>query len=86
MSVEFHGESPAKFDSRTLSRETLNRWTGRKSTHLHLRYYYIMIICLLLITTTTTTATTTTTNNNTTTNTNTKTNTSANTAIIDERE
>ena len=29
MSVEFHRESPRKFDSRTLNRQTLNRWTGR---------------------------------------------------------
>ena len=29
MSVEFYRESPGKFDSRTLSRKTLNRWTGR---------------------------------------------------------
>ena len=29
MSVEFCRESPGKFDSRTLSRETLSRWTGR---------------------------------------------------------
>ena len=29
MSVEFYRESPGKFDSRTLNRETLNRWTGR---------------------------------------------------------
>ena len=29
MSVEFYGESPGKFDSRTLNRKTLNRWTGR---------------------------------------------------------
>ena len=29
MSVEFHRESPGKFDSGTLNRETLNRWTGR---------------------------------------------------------
>ena len=29
MSVEFDRESPGKFASRTLSRETLNRWTGR---------------------------------------------------------
>ena len=28
-SVEFDRGSPGKFDSRTLSRETLNRWTGR---------------------------------------------------------
>ena len=29
MSVEFHREAPGKFDSRTLNRKTLNRWTGR---------------------------------------------------------
>ena len=29
MSVEFDRESPGKFDSRTLNRKTLNRWTGR---------------------------------------------------------
>ena len=29
MSVEFYRESPRKFDSRTLNRKTLNRWTGR---------------------------------------------------------
>ena len=29
MSVEFYRESPGKFDSRTLSRETLSRWIGR---------------------------------------------------------
>ena len=29
MSVEFARGSPGKFDSRTLNRETLNRWTGR---------------------------------------------------------
>ena len=29
MSVEFYRGSPGKFDSRTLSRETLGRWTGR---------------------------------------------------------
>ena len=32
MSVEFYRGSPGKFDSRTLSRETLSRWTGRNST------------------------------------------------------
>ena len=31
MSVEFYRESPRKFDSRTLNRKTLNRWTGCKS-------------------------------------------------------
>ena len=29
MSVESYRESPGEFDSRTLSRETLSRWTGR---------------------------------------------------------
>ena len=29
MSVLCYRESPGKFDSRTLSRETLSRWTGR---------------------------------------------------------
>ena len=29
MSVEFYRESPGKFDSGTLSRKTLSRWTGR---------------------------------------------------------
>ena len=29
MSVEFYRESPGKFDSRTLNRETLSRLTGR---------------------------------------------------------
>ena len=29
VSVEFDRESPGKFDSRTLNRRTLNRWTGR---------------------------------------------------------
>ena len=31
MSVEFYRESPGKFESRTLSRKTLNRWTGCNS-------------------------------------------------------
>ena len=31
MSVEFYRGSPGKFDSRTLSRETLSRWTGRRA-------------------------------------------------------
>ena len=34
MSVEFYRGSPGKFDSRTLSRETLSRWTGRISLAL----------------------------------------------------
>ena len=29
MSIEFYRESPGKFDSRTLNRKTLSRWTGR---------------------------------------------------------
>ena len=29
MSVELDREPPGKFDSRTLNRKTLNRWTGR---------------------------------------------------------
>ena len=29
MSVEFLRGSPGSFDSRTLNRKTLNRWTGR---------------------------------------------------------
>ena len=32
MSVEFDRGSPGKFDSRTLSRETLGRWTGRSNS------------------------------------------------------
>ena len=36
MSVEFHRKSPGKFDSRTLNRETLSRWTGR-TVHASLR-------------------------------------------------
>ena len=31
MSVELYRGSPGKFDSRTLSRKTLNRWTGRNN-------------------------------------------------------
>ena len=31
MSVEFYRGSPGKFDSRTLNRKTLNRWTGRNA-------------------------------------------------------
>ena len=34
MSVEFDRGSPGKFDSRTLSRETLRRWTGRISQYM----------------------------------------------------
>ena len=31
MSVELDLGSPGKFDSRTLNRETLSRWTGRNN-------------------------------------------------------
>ena len=31
MSVEFDRGSPGKFDSRTLYRETVDRWTGRNN-------------------------------------------------------
>ena len=31
MSVEFDRGSPGKFDSRTLNRESLDRWTGRNN-------------------------------------------------------
>ena len=31
MSVELDRGSPGKFDSRTLNRKTLNRWTGRNT-------------------------------------------------------
>ena len=34
MSVEFYRGSPGKFDSRTLNRVTLKKWTGRISTEL----------------------------------------------------
>ena len=34
MSVEFYRESPGKFDSRTLNRKTLNRWTGRNVSRM----------------------------------------------------
>ena len=38
MSVEFDRGSPGKFDSRTLDRKTLNRWTGRK--HKRMNNYF----------------------------------------------
>ena len=34
MSVEFDRVSPGKFDSRTLNRNILNRWTGRTKDSL----------------------------------------------------
>ena len=53
MSVEFYRGSPGKFDSRTLSRETLSRWTGRivslcynivYNTTLHYSILYDLIV------------------------------------------
>ena len=39
MSVEFYRESPGKFDSRTLDRKTVDRWTWRSlQAHLHTRH------------------------------------------------
>ena len=40
MSVEFDRGSPGKFDSRTLGRETLSRWTGRIQ-NVHYALYII---------------------------------------------
>ena len=39
MSIEFDRESPERFDSRTLNRKTLSRWTGRN-------YYYLILSSL----------------------------------------
>ena len=52
MSVEFYRESPGKFDSRTLSRKTLSRWTGRNGNSPGIIEMIIMIrmIILLIIT------------------------------------
>ena len=36
MSVEVYGESQGKFDSRTLNRETLHRWTGRIYIYIYI--------------------------------------------------
>ena len=44
MSVDFYRVSPGKFDSRTPSRKTLNRWTGRI-----LAIILALIILLLII-------------------------------------
>ena len=47
MSVEFYRESPGKFDSRTLNRKTLDRWTGRTTndnTCLTLDVLFVEII------------------------------------------
>ena len=42
MSVEFYRESPGKFDSKTLSRETLSRWTGRTNDVNNLRFRIVL--------------------------------------------
>ena len=39
MSVELYRESPGKFDSRTLSRETLSRWTGHVYVYIYIYMY-----------------------------------------------
>ena len=39
MSVEFYRESPGMFDSRTLNRETLSRWTGRTLVNINSTYF-----------------------------------------------
>ena len=64
MSVEFYRESPGKFDSRTLNRKTLNRWTGRNAAWLEkktartrsrrrlwvLLLLWLLVLLLLIIT------------------------------------
>ena len=47
MSVEFQRESPGEFDSRTLNRGTLNRWTGRNIIRYNrIQYnYYVVLYC-----------------------------------------
>ena len=47
MSVEFDRGSPGKFDTRTLSRETLSRWTGRNVFELNkdaISYYILLAL------------------------------------------
>ena len=43
MSVESDRESPGKFDSRTLKRKTLNRWTGRTTCFPSVLWAHIII-------------------------------------------
>ena len=50
MSVEFDRGSPGKFDSRTLSRETLSRWTRRRppcetSNRVYIHYKIVHMHC-----------------------------------------
>ena len=47
MSVEFDRESPGDFNSRTLSREALSRWTGRTTTFSITRIESITIIIII---------------------------------------
>ena len=39
MSVEFYRGSPGKFDSRTLNRKTLSRWTGRNGVNANVMLF-----------------------------------------------
>ena len=50
MSVEFYRESPGKFDSRTLSRKSLNRWTGRIVSMCMMSITSITVIIIIIIT------------------------------------
>ena len=50
MSVEFDGGSPGKLDSKTLSRETLSRWTGRISLSLSIYIYIYVYVSLSMYT------------------------------------
>ena len=47
MPVEFDRGSPGKFDSRTLSRESLSRWTGRNSNRIIIIMIIVVIVILL---------------------------------------
>ena len=49
MSVELYMESPGKFDSRTLSRETLSRWTGGTIGSLIITVTITTIIIIIII-------------------------------------
>ena len=53
MSVEFYRGSPGKFDSRTLSRKTLSRWTGRtrargRAHPFHARMVVLPVLLVVL--------------------------------------
>ena len=48
MSVEFDRGSPGKFDSRTLNRKTLSRWTGRMTTTTTTTTTTIMITMIII--------------------------------------